>query len=101
MPARKRPCATTRYYRRRHSELIALLGGECAVCHTKKALQIDHIDGKDWRARDLSSTARVARYWREYHEGVRLRVLCISDNSSRRYDHLVAAEYTYTEDDRV
>jgi protein associated with RNAse G/E len=101
MPARKRPCATTLYYRKRWAELIALLGLECAICGKREHLQVDHVDGKDWRARDLSSAARVARYWREYHEGVRMRTLCIECNSSHRYDHLVAAEYTYTEEDRV
>lgn len=52
----------------------------CACCGRQRpyaALQIDHVDGCTWSRRDLYSDQRIARYEREFAEGVRLRVLCL------------------------
>lgn len=69
----------------RRLALIKELGGRCALCHSKrKKLEIDHVDGRDWEPRRLNRWARVNRYWREYHAGVRLRVLCRSCNGGYR-----------------
>jgi hypothetical protein len=63
--------------------LVEKLGGKCVECGSTDDLEIDHMDGRDWEPRALSSTMRAARYWREYEEGVRLRVLCSSCNGAR------------------
>lgn len=59
-------------------DLIRQLGGKCAECGRTEiaVLEIDHVDGRTWSARGLSSYRRVLRYWREFRAGVRLRVLC-------------------------
>ena len=44
-------------------------------------LEIDHVDGRDWSPRKLNRWSRVARYWREFHAGVRLRAACRSCNA--------------------
>lgn len=75
--------------RRDHRHLIYILGNRCAICENTWAdapLQIDHVDH---RAQSNHSVAnrnkrwdvRVRNYWREFHQGVRLRVLCIFCNS--------------------
>lgn len=63
--------------------LVKELGGRCAVCRTTFQLAIDHVDGRGWQPRELSSNQRARRYWKEFHEGVRLRVLCKVCNSKR------------------
>lgn len=50
----------------------AKCGEQFEVCQ----LQVDHVDGKAWRASKLSLTSRVARYWREYRAGIPMRALC-------------------------
>lgn len=66
---------------RRRAELVLLLSPDltCA-CGTKAAsaaeLVIDHADGKSWTASKLSSSQRVARYWREFEAGIPMRALC-------------------------
>ena len=67
------------YYHKLRWKLIDLLGGKCVAkncANLSDELHIDHIDGRDWEPRKLSSHCRVARYWREYKAGVKLRVLC-------------------------
>ena len=77
---------------RKRLELILLLGTECALCRLRPKdpakLQIDHVDGKMWRANALSQRGRVRRYWEEYKAGVRLRSLCRGCNEK---DGLVRA----------
>jgi hypothetical protein len=62
--------------KRRLRELIKELGGECAKCHARQNLHVDHMDGRSWEPREVSYHCRVLRYWREYRVGVRLRALC-------------------------
>jgi hypothetical protein len=78
------------YYRKRierakarRVELIRKLGAKCEGCGGTeiKVLEIDHIDGRTWSARGLCLESRIARYWREFREGVRLRVLCRRRNA--------------------
>ncbi len=73
-----------RHYRRRIKELRAALGDRCIECGSRSNLTIDHVKGREYEARKLSSTSRVARYWKEFEEGVKLRLLCNSCNSSTR-----------------
>ena len=57
--------------------------GQCARCHSYLSfdrLEIDHVDGGSWNKRACNAWVRVARYWREFKEGVRLRALCRSCN---------------------
>lgn len=58
--------------------LILVLGGKCEKCGGTllEVLEIDHVDGCTWSRRAVPSHLRVERYWQEYREGVRLRVLC-------------------------
>lgn len=80
---RKKLHRTTRTYKKRHAELIEKLGGKCVECAATDRLEVDHVDGRDWKPREHSSTARVARYWREYESGILLRVLCKSCNCKK------------------
>ena len=67
---------------KRRAELILLLAPElrCAGCGVQvispSELIVDHVDGKAWTANKLSSSQRIARYWREYRAGVPMRALC-------------------------
>ncbi len=77
---RSRLEAATTLYRK----LIKVLSprGECANCGAKRCkLEVDHVDGRDWKARAMSRPNRVDRYWNEYRDGVRLRALCRSCNA--------------------
>lgn len=51
--------------------------GQCDAC----LITVDHLDGRTWALNKLSRWGRVARYWKEHNEGVRLRALCGSCNS--------------------
>ena len=72
-----------------HPEQPCPLGyGRCAKCRRTLSadwLEIDHQDGCTWDKRAVNAWRRVARYWRELAEGVRLRVLCRSCNGSDGY----------------
>ena len=79
------------YGHERRVELLKLLApdGCCAKCGRRPrggvaALQIDHVDGRDWVPRQHNRWTRAARYWREYLAGVRLRALCKKCNGSYR-----------------
>ncbi len=67
---------------RRRGELVRLLSPElkCAGCGNQAKgpaeLIVDHVDGKSWTASKLSSSQRIARYWREYKAGIPMRALC-------------------------
>lgn len=73
--------------RRIRKALIKALGGKCALCGKRDDLLaglrlcIDHVEGRDWDVRAISSHARWARYWREFQAGVPLRLLCPSCSS--------------------
>lgn len=57
--------------------------GSCAKCRVHQSfdrLEVDHMDGCGWDKRAVNAWRRVARYWREFTEGVRLRALCRSCN---------------------
>lgn len=88
--------ATLRCYRSRRNALIQELGGRCALCGRRwtvdrrgrrQPLQVDHVDGRTWTRAErdrMNRWTRIARYWREYLTGVRLRALCQPCNSGYR-----------------
>ena len=43
-------------------------------------LHVDHVDGRDWEEREVSSHLRIKRLIQEYKEGRRLRLLCAKAN---------------------
>lgn len=56
----------------------------CSRCRRflrEKDAEVDHVNGRDWQARNLSSATRVRRYVAEHAAGVPLRVLCRSCNA--------------------
>jgi hypothetical protein len=61
----------------------------CGERHAYEHLDVDHLDGRSWELRKLSRWGRVARFWREFEAGVRMRALCKSCNrregGGRRY----------------
>ena len=63
-------------------QLILDLGGKCVSCGTKRMLEVDHINGRNWTPRNVSSDTRVRRYLKESKEG-KLQVLCKSCNSAK------------------
>lgn len=71
--------------------LVVELGGVCANCGdpTTPLLEIDHVEGRTWKAEETSQLQRAKLYWREYRSGVQLRCLCRScnarDGGGRRY----------------
>ena len=71
---------------RRREALIDSLGGKCVVCGTKKKLEIDHINGRDWEPNKKSRWTRVVIYEREAKEG-KLQVLCRSCNAKKGKKH--------------
>lgn len=73
------------WFRRR--ELVKLLGGKCVDCgttkdHKKNPLEIDHPNGRDYDLRKMDQTWRVAVYFREYRNGVKLEVRCRRCNAN-------------------
>jgi hypothetical protein len=58
------------------STLIRWLGGKCEQCGATTYLEVDHVEGRDWVARDLDSASRALRYMQEFFAGVKLRCLC-------------------------
>lgn len=82
-------CRQVNYANRRKAELIQAMGNCCWACGALAPLHIDHPFGRDYQPRKLSFSARVARYWREWTEGQRIRLLCESCNDSRRYNNVV------------
>lgn len=93
-------CATKRHsHHRTHVErknreakttlaaLINVLGGRCASpfkdprCTLLERLEVDHVDGREWRLDGVKFYQRIERYLDEYKRGVRLRVLCRSCNA--------------------
>lgn len=56
--------------------------GKCDICGAKGSLEIDHVKGRDWTLSDVSKEQRVAKYWKEYDNGIALRGLCRSCNAS-------------------
>lgn len=74
-----------RTYHKLRAWLLAELGGKCALSGTaghvcSGPLHVDHVDGRDWEERDVSSHQRIKRLIQEYKEGRRLRLLCAKAN---------------------
>lgn len=69
---------------KKRQELVDLLGGVCANCGSTEDLEIDHINGRDYKLEEVAFDQRTTRYWREYREGVPLRVLCSDCNKKLR-----------------
>lgn len=71
---------------RRRAKLIQDMGGVCAECGEdgeNDALGFDHPHGRDYTPSKLSSTARIARYERDWRAG-NLRLLYQGCNSAYR-----------------
>lgn len=79
------PHRSTIYARKIREELIAKLGGKCALCPCDDVTQLefDHKHGSVFVLRMLSYSARMAMYKREYEAG-ELRLLCKPCNKSER-----------------
>ena len=69
-------------YERRKKSLIQLLGGACVQCGSILDLTFDHIEGRNWDIRAVSSTKRLRIYTEEAKEG-KVQLLCLSCNSSK------------------
>jgi len=67
---------------RRRAELIAALGGRCAICGATDDLQVDHKDGRDWDVGRVELSWRISIYWREHAEG-KLQCLCGQCNTRK------------------
>lgn len=77
-----------RDYHRRRLALIEKLGGKCAWpkgCGEDRVekLHIDHVNGRGWEPREVSSHMRMKRYEAEAELGL-LRVLCVKHNGGYR-----------------
>lgn len=70
--------------KKRWQSLIDLLGGKCQRCGSKIDLSIEHINGRTWDVTAYSWPSRIARYWREYNQGVPLTCLCLTCNDKAR-----------------
>lgn len=70
-----------RAYQRR-LELIDKLGGKCLFCRSRKNLELDHINGRDWDPAKKSRWSRIVIYEREAKEG-KLQVLCRRCNAKK------------------
>lgn len=73
------------YCQRVRAELLEKLGGKCVKCgeDNQEELEFDHIYGRAYEARKLSSSARMARYKREAAAN-KLRILCGDCNKAER-----------------
>lgn len=71
------------YRRKKRAELIERLGGECRQCGSKRKLEFDHINGRDWEPREIGSTSRILLYVREAAIG-KLQLLCRPCNIHKR-----------------
>ncbi len=71
--------------------LLKALGPRCVSCGEERtdALTVDHVYGKDYRARRLNSVSRWKLYLEEYRSGIALRVLCHPCNSGHAYEGVV------------
>jgi 5-methylcytosine-specific restriction endonuclease McrA len=78
-------CRQTQYASKMKRVLIELLGGRCALCpeDDPDKLEFDHINGRDYEPRQLSYSARLAKYKREAAAG-KLRLLCGPCNREAR-----------------
>jgi hypothetical protein len=84
----RRPCRGERFREQsgRRRELVKRLGGICKnpnrnpKCTVVFNLEINHVNGRTWSARGMSSHTRVEKYWAEFEAGVALNVLCRSCN---------------------
>lgn len=57
--------------------------GKCARCgevFPHEHLTIEHVNGRTWDTQKVSSSVRVAEYWREHRAGVELEARCVSCN---------------------
>lgn len=63
-------------------KLVKDLGGECVFCGKKKTLELDHINGRTWNARDKSRWMRLVIHRREARAGL-LQVLCRKCNKKK------------------
>lgn len=71
-----------RYRNRLRAKLIAILGGRCVECGTEENLEPDHLQPREWRARDVWAATRNLIYLREAKEG-KVVLRCRSCNASK------------------
>lgn len=56
--------------------------GKCADCGEEGgALEVDHVNGRDWDPASMSKKQRAQKYWEEYEDGVELQALCRTCNA--------------------
>lgn len=67
----------------RRIELINKLGNKCVKCGSQSRLELDHINGRDWKPSEFNRWARVARYEKEAAQGL-LQVLCRHCNAEKQ-----------------
>lgn len=98
-PWAERKWATISAAHAKRVELLQILSPDrrCADCGTRKrsydALEIDHVEGRDWDPRKLNRWSRIARYWREFKAGVKLRALCRKCNGKDGRARQLQAQY--------
>lgn len=63
-----------RNYKKGRRKLIQEMGGKCFYCHRVRKLEFHHKKRKDWKQAKTSRWVRLARYRREWLEGI--VVLC-------------------------
>lgn len=93
MTANERTRLYVFYASKRRVDLIRVLSpsGACGCCKRvleHRALEVDHVHGRNWLVQNLGQSSRVAKYWAEYKAGVEMRALCRSCSArggSRRY----------------
>ena len=85
---------SNRHSQRKHDQhiyslrfwLVVLLGGRCAHEHLgdcERALELDHINGRDWQPREVNSATRVKILVREAADG-KLQLLCRRHNARKQ-----------------
>lgn len=80
----KRNAYMRRRYASRLAAIHAALGGKCALCSATENLHVDHVVGRGYVARKMSSDQRITLYEKELKVPGHLRLLCESCNCSSK-----------------
>jgi hypothetical protein len=87
--------AQKEWARRKRREMVAVLGGVCAICGTDENLEFDCIRPMGGRHHRYDTSQRMCFYRRQYAEG-NLQLLCGSCNGRKGDSEWVAAGSVYT-----
>ena len=84
--------------RKRHNELIRLLGGQCVDCGetSLEILEPDHLEPRDYYPSKLSWHCRLSRYFEGLQRGA-LVCRCRSCNAKRGHPKLNQTDLPLTE----